>query len=250
MMNPNNDSCRLLILGATSAIAEETARRFAAGKAGFCLVARNPQKLKAVADDLRVRGARQVEAISCDLSDLTQHTELITQANRMLGGLDAVLIAYGTLPRQEACERDRLATLAAFETNCVSVISLLSLLAEYFEARRNGLIAVITSVAGDRGRRSNYIYGSAKAALNVFLEGLQMRLRGANVSVLTIKPGPVRTPMTAHLQPNVLFADPRSVGTVIYRAMKSKKRLIYVPWFWRYIMLIVRFVPSAMLKNV
>jgi decaprenylphospho-beta-D-erythro-pentofuranosid-2-ulose 2-reductase len=242
-MDGNSDACRVLILGATSAIAEETAKHFAKRRGRLCLVGRNTLKLRAIANDLRVRGAAQVEVISCDLNDLAQHRNLITQADRVLGGLDAALIAYGVLPRQESCEHDLSATLASFQTNCVSAISLLSLLADYFEERRNGLIAVITSVAGDRGRRSNYIYGSAKAALNVFLEGLHVRLRPANVSVLTIKPGFVRTPMTAHMRQNFLFADPRRVGSSIYRAVMSKKRLIYVPWFWRYIMMAVRLLP-------
>lgn len=235
----------MLIVGATSAIAHESAKLFAAEGVQLFLVARNPEKLTAVANDLRVRGAAQVETFLLDMNELDRHAELLAQATGVWGGLDAALIAYGTLPQQTAYEHDPAATLAAFQTNCLSVIYLLTLLADYFEQQRGGVIAVISSVAGDRGRRSNYIYGAAKGTLTIFLEGMRGRLVGAGVSVVTIKPGPVLTPMTALLPKSFLFASASNVGRGVYRAMVARKRVVYLPWFWRWIMALLRMLPET-----
>jgi short-subunit dehydrogenase len=135
-------------------------------------------------------------------------------------------------------------------TNCISVISLLTHLANYFEKQRSGCVAVITSVAGDRGRQSNYVYGAAKGAVNIFLQGMRNRLSKVGVTVLTIKPGLVDTPMTAGLPKNFLFADPAVVGTRIFNAIMRGKEIVYVPWFWRWIMLIIRTIPESVFKRM
>ncbi len=241
---------RVLIVGATSAIAHEAARLFAAQKARLFLVARKPERLAALASDLRVRGADQVETFRLDINDLARHPELLAKAAGVWGGLDAALIAHGNLPEQISCEQDPAAMLEAFQTNCLSVISLVTLLAEYFEQRRCGLIAVITSVAGDRGRRSNYVYGAAKGAVAIFLEGLRGRLLPAGVSVVTIKPGPVDTPMTAAVPKGFLFASARTVGKGVYRAMMARKQVVYVPWFWRWIMSALRMLPEVLFRRL
>jgi decaprenylphospho-beta-D-erythro-pentofuranosid-2-ulose 2-reductase len=241
---------KVLIVGATSAIAYETAKLFAKERAELFLVGRSPEKLAAVQDDLRVRGAKRVEMFPLDLIDLDRHQELIDTAIAALGELDAVLIAHGTLSDQKACEQSAEKTIAELTVNCLSHISLLTILASYFEQRRRGCIAVISSVAGDRGRQSNYVYGTAKGALNVFLQGLRNRLYKAGVSVVTIKPGFVDTPMTAVLKKNALFANPATVGRAIYRAMKRGADVVYMPWFWFFIMAIIRNIPEPIFKRL
>jgi decaprenylphospho-beta-D-erythro-pentofuranosid-2-ulose 2-reductase len=140
--------------------------------------------------------------------------------------------------------------LKEFTTNCTSVISLLTILADYFEQQRRGCIAVISSVAGDRGRQSNYVYGAAKGAVTVFLQGLRNRLHKSGVAVITIKPGTVDTPMTASLKKGLLFASASSVGQGIYAAMKNRKEIVYLPWYWRPIMFIVRSIPEPIFKKL
>jgi decaprenylphospho-beta-D-erythro-pentofuranosid-2-ulose 2-reductase len=241
---------RLLIIGATSAMAQEAAKCFAADGAELFLVGRSPQKLRDVADDLTVRGAKRVETYIVDLNDFEQHAAMLDAAIAVFDGLDAVLLAYGTLGDQRKCELSVEETMREFTTNCTSVIALLTLLANYFERQRRGIIAVITSVAGDRGRRSNYVYGSAKGAVSLFLQGMRGRLSDAGVTVLTIKPGLVDTPMTTHLKKGPLFASARTVGESVCRAMKERKEVVYVPRYWQLIMLIVRAIPERAFKRV
>jgi len=140
--------------------------------------------------------------------------------------------------------------LKEFTTNCASVISLLRILADYFEQQRRGCIAVISSVAGDRGRQSNYVYGAAKGAVTVFLQGLRNRLYKSGVAVVTIKPGTVDTPMTAGMKKGLLFASASSVGQGIYKAMLARKEVVYLPWFWRPIMFIIRSIPEPIFKKL
>jgi len=241
---------KILILGATSAIAQETAKCFARDGAELFLVGRSAEKLEAVQNDLKVRGAKCAETFALNLSDLDRHQEMIQAAIETLDGLDMALVAYGTLGDQHLSQQSVAKTLEEFTTNCTSVISLLTLLANYFEPRRHGCIAVISSVAGDRGRMSNYIYGAAKGAVTIFLQGLRSRLAKSGVAVVTIKPGFVDTPMTASLKKGLLFASPRRVGEGIYNAMKKGKEVVYLPWFWRYIMLIVKSIPEPVFKKM
>ncbi len=241
---------KILIVGATSAIAYETAKLFARDRAELFLVGRSPEKLTVVQDDLRVRGAKRVEIFPLDLADLQRHQELIDTALAALGELDSVLIAHGTLSDQRAGEQSAAQTIEQLTVNCLSAISILTILANYFEQRRRGCIAVISSVAGDRGRGSNYVYGTAKGALNVFLQGLRNRLYRSGVAVVTIKPGFVDTPMTAGLKKNFLFASPASVGKTIYNAMNKGGDVVYVPWFWFIIMLLIRNIPEPLFKRM
>jgi decaprenylphospho-beta-D-erythro-pentofuranosid-2-ulose 2-reductase len=241
---------KILVLGATSAIAHETCRNFAVDGAEFFLVGRDTRKLDIVKDDLLVRGAKRVDCAAQDLGDLDAHPALIENAVQALNGLDAVLIAHGTLGDQEAAEASVEVTLKELNTNFTSTVSLLTLLANHFEKQRRGVIAVISSVAGDRGRGSNYVYGTAMGAKSIFLQGLRNRLAKSGVSVLTIKPGFVDTPMTANLKKNPLYADPANVGLRIYKGMKKGEDVIYVPFFWQYIMLIIRNIPEFVFKRL
>lgn len=231
-------------------LAHEAAKHFAKDGADLVLVARSPLKLADVQGDLCVRGAKAVETIEADLADVAHHQELIESTLKPFSGLDMVLIAYGTLGNQQQSEQDIEVALQEFNNNCTSVISLLTLLANYFEQQGQGCIAVISSVAGDRGRQSNYVYGAAKGALTIFLQGLRNRLAKKGVAVVTIKPGMVDTPMTAHMRKGRLFANPRVVGQGIYQAMMKRKDVVYVPAYWRYIMWIIKSIPESRFKKM
>jgi decaprenylphospho-beta-D-erythro-pentofuranosid-2-ulose 2-reductase len=241
---------KVLIIGATSAIAQETARCFARDGAELFLAARSAEKLTTLADDLKVRGARRVEMFVLDVNDLTRHEALLEAAISTLNGLDMLLIAHGTLGDQQLCEKSVEQTIKELTTNAISVISLLTISANYFEQQKRGCIAVISSVAGDRGRQSNYVYGTSKAAVSTFMQGLRNRLTKSGVAVLTVKPGFVDTPMTADKPKGLLFAQPRSVGQGIYKAMLQGKDIVYLPWFWRPIMLVVRSIPERVFKQL
>ncbi len=240
----------VLIVGATSAIAHAVARHFAAAGDNLFLVARNPEKLAAVADDLRVHGARQVHTYVLDVNDLDRHEAMFNAAVEALGPIDVALIAHGVLPDQKACERDVHRMLAVFQTNALSTMALLTRLANDFESRGRGTIVVISSVAGDRGRQSNYVYGASKAAVSVFTQGLRNRLARRGVQVLTVKPGMVDTPMTAHMRKGPLFASPERVGRDIYQAILKGKDVIYTPWYWRLIMGIIVHIPEGIFKHL
>jgi decaprenylphospho-beta-D-erythro-pentofuranosid-2-ulose 2-reductase len=241
---------RVLIIGATSAIAGETAKIYAEGGARLFLVGRNPEKLASVADDLRVRGAVQVATAVLDVGQISRHSEVIGSAIATLGGLDVALIAHGTLPDQAGCQQRVADTVDALHINFTATVALLTELANYFESQQSGRLAVITSVAGDRGRQSNYVYGAAKGGLDRFLEGLRNRLHRSGVAVITIKPGLVATPMTAAMRKNPLFANARWVGRGTYRAIEQRRNVAYIPWFWRPLMAVVRCLPEPIFKRL
>ena len=236
---------RVLVVGATSAIAMAVARRYAARGGRLFLVARRAATLQDNAADLRIRGAGDVRSAILDVNDLPGVTAMVDAAFAAYDGIDAVLIAHGVLPDQGASERSVDEALASFDTNARSVIALMTLLANRLEAQGSGALAVISSVAGDRGRASNYVYGAAKAAVSTFAAGLRHRLHGAGVRVLTIAPGFVDTPMTAGIEKKgALWASADRVAADIEKALDSGFGTIYTPGFWRWIMRIVRAVPE------
>jgi decaprenylphospho-beta-D-erythro-pentofuranosid-2-ulose 2-reductase len=241
---------KILIIRGTSAIAQATARIWAQRGDALVLVGRSEQKLEAVATDLQVRGAKSVDHTVLDLSDLRQHTALIDKAYQILGGLDVVLIAHGVLPDQKACEKDFVEAHKSLMANFMSVASLLTAIANRFEKQGSGVIAVISSVAGDRGRGSNYVYGSAKAGVTAFMSGLRNRLSKSGVTVLTIKPGFVDSPMTKHIaKKGFLWATPETVGKGIVKAIDRRNDVVYLPWFWWWIILIVKHLPERIFKK-
>lgn len=256
---------RILIIGATSAIAIACARLWAARGAALFLVGRDATRLETVGADLRVRGAASVASFGLDANDLGGHGAMFDAAWAAMGGVDLALIAHGTLPDQAACERDPRLALTEFATNATSVIALLTGLAERLVSRAPGSpdgaeaprsagrasIGVITSVAGDRGRPSNYVYGSAKAAVSAFCEGLRARLFAHGVTLTDIRPGFVATPMTEGLPlPGPLVARPEAIAPRIVAAVEAGRDVVYVPAFWRWIMLVVRNIPRAVFKRI
>jgi decaprenylphospho-beta-D-erythro-pentofuranosid-2-ulose 2-reductase len=225
-------------------------RQLAAPNVHFMLVARNRDRVTAVAQDLVARGALAVDSWIMDLDDTTAHPEMLATAAERLGRIDLALVAHGVLGDQQAAEADFEIAAAILHTNLMATVSLLTWLANHFQVQRAGTIAVISSVAGDRGRKSNYVYGASKGALNIFLEGLRNRIDRDGVHVLTIKPGFVATPMTAHLPHNALFASPSQIARGILRAVERRRDVAYVPRFWRWIMFLVCAIPGRLFKKM
>jgi short-subunit dehydrogenase len=236
----------VLIVGATSAIANAVARRYAARGAALFGVARRMEALEANAQDLRVRGAASVHAQAMDANDIDAHAAVLEAAWAALGGMDVALVAHGVLPDQARCEATVAEMLATFDTNARSTLALLTLLGNRFAAQGAGAIGVISSPAADRGRASNYAYGAAKAAVSTFASGLRNRLHSVGVRVVTIEPGFVDTPMTAGFAKGPLWADPARVASDIEAALDHGFGVVYTPWFWRWIMVVIRHLPERL----
>jgi decaprenylphospho-beta-D-erythro-pentofuranosid-2-ulose 2-reductase len=241
---------KILVLGATSGIAEATCRIWAAQGASLFLVARNPEKLAAVAADLKVRGASYVDTAVADLDDTDKHAELLAHAVNSLTGMDVAYLAYGILGDQTDAEQDFNTAAQIIHTNFMAPVSLLTWLANFCVQRHAGTLAIISSVAGDRGRKSNYLYGSSKAGLSAFLGGLRNRVDREGVTVLTIKPGPTKTAMTVGMPKSEKFADVDSVAESIVSAIDKRKDILYVPFQWQPIMFIIRNIPERIFKKL
>lgn len=247
-----------LVIGASSAIARACCREWLAASARqgadppkFFLVGRSREKLEQTGADLLARGAISADWFALDVTDGEAHAAMLRHAAHALGHIDIVLIAHGTLPDQTECERESSTALREFAINGTSVIALLTLLANHMEAQGYGTLAVITSVAGDRGRPSNYLYGSAKAAVSTFCEGLRARLFPSGVHVIDIRPGFVATPMTAGLDlPPLLLSSPERVARRIVRGISRSRDVLYVPAFWALILAIIRWIPRPLFKRI
>ncbi len=235
---------RIVILGAASAMAEAAGRLWAAEGARLALVGRNADRLEAIAADLRARGAAAVEIEVADCASVDAAVTLDALAKR-LGGLDVVLLAYGVLGDQSQLERDPAATADLLQTNFVSAAAWCLAAADCFERQRSGTLVVIGSVAGDRGRASNYVYGASKAGLAILVEGLAHRLAKSGARAVLIKPGFVDTPMTAHItKKGPLWAQPEALGRTIVKAADKGGPVVYAPFYWRGIMVVIRNVPA------
>lgn len=246
----DHQSQRIVVFGATSAIAEALQRLWAKRGDELFLVARNGARLEEIASDLRVRGARRVETFVQDLGDLAGHEALIARINTAAERIDVVFIAHGLLGDQARAERDFAHAQDILATNLTSPASLISCLAPRLEAQRHGTIAVLGSVAGDRGRATNFTYAAAKAGIAAFASGLRQRLAASNVHVVLIKPGPIQTPMTAHLEPSLLWSTPAAIAPGILRAIERGSAVAHAPWWWGPIMLIVRNLPERIFWRI
>jgi short-subunit dehydrogenase len=242
---------KIIVLGATSGIALGVQRLLARQGCELLLVARSPERLADLQADLSLRGAAAVSTYPADLASVQQHASVFEFLRRKLPDFDTVLLAYGSMREQKDSENSVDVLLEELQSNFVSATAILTLFAADLERRRTGCIAAITSVAGDRGRRSNYVYGSAKGALSLFLQGLRSRLHPAGVRVITIKPGPVQTPMTDHLPNQARFADPEQVARDVVRALEHRAPdVLYTPKIWRYVMTGVRQIPETIFKRL
>lgn len=239
---------RILVLGATSGIAEATCRLWAARGDRLFLVARNAERLNVVAADMRTRGAGYVDTAVADLDDAAKHTELLAHAVNSLAGLDVAFVAVGVLGDASEAERDFAEANRILQTNFVTVVSLLTWLGNYCAQRHQGTLAVLSSVAGDRGRKSNYVYGSSKAGLTAFVAGLRNRIDREGVRVITIKPGPIKTAMTAGMKGS--FADVDEVAVTLVKVIDKGVDVVYVPGKWRIIMAVIRSIPEAIFKKL
>jgi len=241
----------VLILGATSAIASALAREFAAHKFDLVLGGRDREELCALASDINLRCGVRTGILPLDVLDTRAHAASLQS---YLAGTDNALagavICIGHLGEQAKGQSDWEEARLILETNFTGCVWALNILANHFELRRAGFICAISSVAGDRGRQSNYLYGAAKAGLSVYLEGLRNRLFAAGVKVITFKPGFVDTRMTYGRSGLFLVATPEKVAKGMFRAIIKGREVVYLPWFWRPIMLVVKSIPEVIFKRM
>jgi short-subunit dehydrogenase len=241
----------VLLVGATSGIARPLAREFARHKYSVLLAARDAEELEIQAADLRVRYGAQVKVLSFSVEEGNDYRSFWQSTQDACDGdLHGIILCHGTMPAQEELQSDYASARDMIEANYSSYVALLNLAAEYFEARGRGFIAAIGSVAGDRGRAGNYIYGSTKAAVDVLMQGLRQRLAKKNVAVTTIKPGPIDTAMTFGLDKLPLLAAPERAASDIYRAIRRRQDIVYTPLPWKFIMTILKLVPERLWKRL
>ncbi|MGA2052909.1 MAG: SDR family oxidoreductase [Opitutales bacterium] len=240
----------LLIFGATSAIAQAVARLAAERGDKLFLVGRDREKLGVVARDLEARTGSKAGLATADFFESESIEKVLEEAGRFLGALDVVLVAHGVLPDEAACEQSWAAGEASFQVNLVSPALIAAAAGRVLARQKRGTLAVIGSVAGDRGRRSNYYYGAAKGGLERFVQGLRAQLQAEGVRVVLIKPGMVDTPMTAHLRKGPLFAQPETVARRIMKSFTNGPETVYTPWIWRIIMGIIQAIPERIFKKM
>lgn len=241
----------LLVLGANSLIAQAAASHFAEEGHEIIFCGRKQDEPEKYANDFAIRYKCKTRAEYIDALDYPSHKKFIEEVFAKTPQIDFVLIVFGYLGTQEKAQVDFNEAHRIIDTNYTGVVSVCELFAAEFESVKKGNIAVISSVAGDRGRQSNYMYGSAKGGLSVYLSGLRNRLYKSGVNVLTIKPGFVNTPMTYGMPlPKPLVSSPEKVGKDIYKAMKKRKSIVYTPFFWWWIMKIITSVPEFIFKKL
>lgn len=241
----------IFISGATSAMAQAWARLPAARGAGFYLLGRDAEKLEAVKKDLLARGAREVVIHTADLALPQDYDNIVNQLYTHWQRVDIALFAQGNLPDQQALLSDIAAVRSMFELNAMSYMLPANLIAARMAQAGSGSIVLISSVAGDRGRQSNFFYGTSKAAVTTFAQGLRNHVFKSGVHVMTVKPGFCDTPMTAHLDKGgPLWATPEQIASCIENGLQKKRDVIYAPWFWQIIMRIIQHLPEAVFKRL
>ena len=240
----------VLVLGATSAMARAVAQSFAQKGYPICLASRDTQELERIGSDLHLRFAVPVSHLGFDAQNTDSHGGFLKQVLEQTQGLEGVVLAFGDMGNPEQLPSDAAEVTRVMHANFTGACSILTHCANYLQGQEEGFIIGVTSVAGDRGRQSNYVYGSAKSGLTAFLQGLRNRLYASHVHVMTVKPGFVDTAMTFGLPGLFLVASPDYVGARVVEALEKQKDEIYVPWFWRYIMLIIRSIPERLFKRL
>lgn len=241
----------VLILGATSGIARAVAAEFAANGYGLALTARDAAELERVAADLGLRFGVPVTAFPLDLLAPETHKAVLDSCFSLKGNdIEGAVFCIGAAGDSNTAEADPAEARRVLEINFSACIPLLDLLAENFKKQGSGYLCVVSSVAGDRGRQSNYHYGAAKAGISAYLQGLRNRLHPAGVAVITVKPGFVDSRMTFGSKGLFLVASPEKVARGIYRSIRRRRNVVYVPWFWRPIMFLVRLIPEAIFKRL
>lgn len=238
----------ILIIGAKSDIAKELARVYAKNGYDLYLAGREIKTISDLANDIKLRNDVAVELKEFDMVDFNSHLGFYNSLNpKPLG----VIVVAGYMAEQKECEQDFEKTLNTINVNFTGAVSILNIIANDMEKNKNGFIVGVSSVAGDRGRKTNYIYGSSKAGFSAYFSGLRNRLFSSNVQVLTVKPGFVNTKMTEHLDlPQKLTAQPEEVANDIYKAQQSKKEILYTKRIWRIIMLIIKNIPEMVFKRM
>ncbi len=241
----------VVILGATSSIARAIAGEFGRKGYGVILGARDAAENESMAADVRVRCCVDAHALTFDAVDFESHRVFFEQCQRIAGdSIEGVVLCFGFLDAQAVAQKDFVVAKRTIDVNFTACVSILEIFAEYFEQRRSGFITAVSSVAGDKGRQSNYIYGSAKAGLNAYLQGLRNRMFHYGVQVTTIKPGFVDTKMTFGMPGLFLVASPEKVGRSVFSAITAGKNVAYVPGFWRHIMFIFQHIPESVFKRL
>lgn len=250
MIEPQQQITNIAVVGATSAIAQAALKQWCAPDKQFFLVARDHQKLKRVARELRARGAYKVHTWQLDVLNMGAHQQVVQAIDNKSNVLQYILIAHGMLPAPKEARKGYKTAQQVFQVNATATISLATLFANILRKQETGIIGIIGSVAGDRGRKGNYPYGASKAAVATFVEGLRMNLSSSNAHALLIKPGFVDTPMTRHLSQNFLFSSPERIGKDIVQAFGKNKKTIYSPFWWRAIMWGIRWLPETILRQL
>ncbi|HEY5653108.1 MAG TPA: SDR family oxidoreductase [Pontiella sp.] len=238
----------VLILGATSDLAQAIAKKFAAEGWHLQLAARNMDLLTPIVSDLEVRSDSEVLALQFNATDFHTHKSFY---DSLTNKPDVVISVFGYMGDQLKARTDFNEVRKTIDINYTGMVSILNVVANDFEQRGYGSIVGISSVAGERGRQSNYIYGSAKAGLTAYFSGLRSRLSEKGIHVMTVKPGFCRTKMTEHLDlPAVLTAEPEQVATAVFKGLRRKYNTVYTLWMWRWIMLIIRHIPEFVFKKL
>jgi len=238
-----------IILGATSDMARAFARKQAQAGADLLLAGRDIVELKRIAVDCQLRGAASAKAVAFDARNPTKFDPIITEATQNQGSLNAAVF-IGSMPEQSEIDADPSLIDGVVQDNFTGAIRFLHMLAPHLEERESGTIIGVGSVAGDRGRIGNYVYGSAKAGFHAYLSGLRNRLARKGAHVITVKPGFVDTSMTWGIEGMFLVATPEDVATDLMKAVRKKRNTVYTPWFWRYILLIITHIPEFIFKKL
>lgn len=254
MVLNTKDRLNIFVLGATSDIARSTMEQFSnKNHSNFFLVARNEDKLKVTVDNLKKNGANNIKIFVSNLDSVTikqNYSSMFQSCLDFFDHIDIVFVAHGINCRTDESEKNSELCTEVLDINFVGTMYFINEISKYFRQIKSGNIAVISSVAGDRGRVSNYVYGASKSGLSTYLEGLRVSLEPYGVSVITIKPGIIYTSMTKNMKKTILTSTPDRIAPLIYKAILSNKKEIYVPRFWKYIMLVIIHIPYFIFKRI